>query len=90
MAMATYDVATCELGIRVPDELSIVGFDDIAMANWHKYRITTVRQPLERMVDATIEVLMNAIQQPQSERVLRLIPAALIPRSTARLGHPNS
>jgi len=89
MAMATYDVATCELGIRVPDELSIVGFDDIAMANWHKYQITTVRQPLERMVDATIEVLMNAIERPQAERVLRLIPASLVPRRTARLAHPN-
>jgi DNA-binding LacI/PurR family transcriptional regulator len=89
MAMAVYDVATCELGIRVPDDLSIIGFDDISMASWHKYQLTTVRQPLERMVDATVQVLMDAIERPQSERVLRLIPASLIPRCTARIAHPN-
>ncbi len=89
MAMAVYDVATGELGIRVPAELSIIGFDDIAMASWHKYQITTVRQPLERMVDATVQVLLDAIQHPQTERVLRLIPATLMPRRTARLAQPN-
>ncbi len=88
-AMAVYDVATHELGIRVPNELSIVGYDDIAMASWHKYQITTVRQPLERMVEATVQVLMDAIEHPQAERVLRLIPASFIPRSTARIAHPN-
>ena len=88
-AMAVYDVATHELGIHVPNELSIVGYDDIAMASWHKYQITTVRQPLERMVEATVQVLMDAIEHPQAERVLRLIPASFIPRSTARIAHPN-
>lgn len=89
-AMAVFDVATSELGIRVPDELSIIGFDDISFANWPRYRLTTVRQPLERMVDATIDVLMNAIENPQSERVLRLIPASIVPRNTARLAKANS
>ena len=89
MAMAVFDVATGEMGIRVPDELSIIGFDDISMARWPKYQLTTVRQPLDRMVDATVEVLMNAIKDPQSERVLRLIPGSIIPRNTTRSVNPN-
>jgi DNA-binding LacI/PurR family transcriptional regulator len=87
-AMAVLDVATGELGIQVPAELSIIGFDDISMASWSRYQLTTVRQPLERMVDATIEVLMNAIENPQSERVMRSIPASIIPRNTARITNP--
>jgi DNA-binding LacI/PurR family transcriptional regulator len=88
-AMAVFDVATCEMGLLVPDELSIVGFDDISLANWPRYRLTTVHQPLERMVDATIDVLMNAIENPQSERVLRLISASLILRNTTRSANRN-
>ncbi len=84
MAMAVIDVAKYEMGIRIPEELSVIGFDGITMGNWSHYSLTTVCQPLERMVTATIEVLMNAIEDPQSERVLRMIPASIIPRETVR------
>jgi DNA-binding LacI/PurR family transcriptional regulator len=83
-AMAVFDVATGELGIRVPEELSIVGYDDISMASWPRYQLTTVCQPLEEMVAATIESLMHAIENPQAERVTKLIPSILVPRKTVR------
>ncbi len=84
MAMAVIDVARCELGIRIPDDLSVIGFDDIEMASWPQYSLTTMHQPLERLVEATIEVLMSAIKNPQGERILRLIPATLVERRSAR------
>ena len=65
MAMAALDVARTDLGLRVPEDVSIVGFDDNELASWPKYDLTTVQQPVDRMVDATIEVLLQAIQQPQ-------------------------
>jgi DNA-binding LacI/PurR family transcriptional regulator len=46
MALAVIDAAR-KLGIRVPDDLCVVGFDDIPMASWNSYRLTTVRQPVE-------------------------------------------
>jgi DNA-binding LacI/PurR family transcriptional regulator len=88
MGMAVVDVAKYEMGIRIPEELSVIGFDGITMANWPHYSLTTVCQPLERMVAATVEVLMNAIQDPNSERVLRMIPASIIPRKTVRTVNP--
>ena len=84
MAMAAVDLARCELGIRVPEDLSIVGFDDIQQASWPKYDLTTVRQPVERMVDATIELLLSAIENPDGERILRMIPPTLAVRTSAR------
>ena len=41
--------AARERGIRVPEELSIVGYDDIPLARWLTPRLTTVHQPLRRM-----------------------------------------
>ncbi len=85
MAMAAVDVARADFGLRLPQDLSVVGFDDIEMASWPKYGLTTVRQPIERMVDATIEVLLQAIHQPQTERVVRFMSPSLIVRHTARV-----
>lgn len=84
MAMAALDVARCELNLRVPDDIAIVGFDDIQQASWPKYDLTTVRQPVERMVDATVELLLSAIEAPDGERVLRMIPPTLVVRSSTR------
>ncbi len=85
MAMATLDVARIEYHLRVPEEVSVIGFDDIKMASWPKYDLTTVHQPVSRMVEATIEVLLRAIDQPDSERTMRFIAPTLIVRSSARL-----
>jgi DNA-binding LacI/PurR family transcriptional regulator len=85
MAMGALDLVRYELGIRVPEELSIIGFDDIPMAGWPGYSLTTIQQPVERMVDATIQVLMDAIEAPGAEAVIRTIPPTLVVRSSARI-----
>lgn len=85
IAMGALDVARAELGCRVPEDLSIIGFDDIPMAAWPGYHLTTVRQPVEEMVQATIQVLVQAIESPGLEPVVRVIAPTLIARSSARL-----
>jgi DNA-binding LacI/PurR family transcriptional regulator len=85
IAMGVLDLARQELGVNVPQDLSIIGFDDIPMANWPAYGLTTIKQPVDRMVDTTIEVLMNAIEQPETGTVMKWLPATLVKRSSARL-----
>ena len=87
MALAVLDYARCVLGIRVPAELSVIGYDDIEISAWPKYDLTTIRQPIEAMVDATVEVLMDAIRHPNRERALRLVSVQLIERTSARLAN---
>jgi DNA-binding LacI/PurR family transcriptional regulator len=43
--------------LHVPHDISVVGFDDIPMANWPAYELTTVRQPITQMVDETAKIL---------------------------------
>jgi DNA-binding LacI/PurR family transcriptional regulator len=71
----------------VPAELSVIGYDDIEMSAWPKYDLTTIRQPIEAMVDATVEVLLDAIRDPSRERALRLVSVQLIERTSARLAN---
>jgi DNA-binding LacI/PurR family transcriptional regulator len=89
MAMAALDVAWWELGLRVPEDLSVIGFDDILQAGWPGYDLITVRQHLERIVDAIIELLLSAIKNPDHERVMRVFTPTLVVRGSARLEpHP--
>lgn len=84
IAMGALDFARGQMGIKVPEELSIIGFDDIPMAAWPAYSLTTVQQPIDWMVDATIERLMRAIQSPVAEIVIKKVPGILVERNSAR------
>jgi DNA-binding LacI/PurR family transcriptional regulator len=82
MALAAIDAAKA-LGMRVPDDVAIVGFDDIPMSAWNSYRLTTIRQPVERMVDETIRLLDDMKSVPQSEVTTRILAGELIERETS-------
>ncbi|WP_436874902.1 substrate-binding domain-containing protein [Mammaliicoccus lentus] len=51
--------AVKEIGLNIPDEVEIIGFDDIKMASWPNYQLTTWSQPLETMVNETIKILLK-------------------------------
>jgi LacI family transcriptional regulator len=70
------------LGIKVPDDVTLVGFDDIGMAGWELFSLTTVRQDLARMTEIATELLIARIADP--DRPLRrvVLPAQLVLRAT--------
>ncbi|HVU25176.1 MAG TPA: LacI family DNA-binding transcriptional regulator [Opitutus sp.] len=55
-----------ELGLRVPDDVSVAGFDDTLAARLVVPALTTVRQPLQAMGSRAVEVLLDRIQRPGS------------------------
>ena len=83
MAFAVMD-ALRGMGLRVPQDVSVVGYDDVPMAAWGGYDLTTVRQPLMRMVDATVETLLAQIEDPMRAAQNLEIDAPLILRGSAR------
>jgi len=62
MAFAVMDALRHELGLRVPEDVAIVGYDDVPLASWASYDLTTVRQPINQMVDATLDLLLRQIK----------------------------
>jgi DNA-binding LacI/PurR family transcriptional regulator len=85
MAIGAIDCARVHLGIRVPDALSIVGFDGVAPASWESYRLSTIRQPVRRMTEAAVAMLMERIEQPDLPPEVRTFAGALLEGASARL-----
>lgn len=82
LALGTIDAAK-EVGIAIPDQLSVVGFDDIPMAGWNAYSLTTVRLPVEDMIDATIALARDQ-RHDADPPVARRFPGALVQRNSTR------
>src|ERR1035437_9872847 len=57
--------AIVDCGLRCPDDISVIGFDDIASAAYYTPRLTTVRQPLRRMGEVAVQTLLKRIESPQ-------------------------
>lgn len=85
MAIGAIDCARVEFGIHVPKDLSIVGFDGVAPAMWASYRLSTMRQPVRRMTEAAVSMLMERIEDPEIPPEVRTFAGKLIEGTSARL-----
>lgn len=91
MAIAVLDTLRHELGLSVPQDVSVVGFDNVPQAAWASYELTTFEQPVEPMVEATVALLQGYLREshtPPSRNVV--VPGQLIIRQSARLSAPRS
>ncbi|ABD54024.1 LacI family DNA-binding transcriptional regulator [Jannaschia sp. CCS1] len=85
MAMAVMDTLRFDLGLSVPDDVSIIGYDDVPMAAWPSYNLTTLRQPVNRMVEATVDTMLDEIETGRAPGTRVEIEGELILRTSARL-----
>jgi len=61
VAFGALDAAK-RLGVAVPERLSVVGYDDVAMAGWEAFALTTIRQPLAQMAKLSVRLLLDRLQ----------------------------
>lgn len=74
LACGFMDVARNEFGLKVPEELCVIGFDDIEQAGWSSYNLTTFRQPLDEIAQHVTQL----INDPQSDFDALAAPARFI------------
>jgi DNA-binding LacI/PurR family transcriptional regulator len=84
MAFAVMDELRFGLGLRVPEDISVIGYDDVPMAAWPAYALTTIRQPVNRMVCATVDAILDQIEGDAVPRKIR-IDGPLMIRTSARV-----
>jgi LacI family transcriptional regulator len=72
-------------GLRVPQDIALVGFDDVAMATAVEPALTTVRQPIERLASMAVDVLLDMLENPASAGSPKhkiILPVELIVRDS--------
>ena len=82
MAFGVMDVLRSELGLSVPDDVALIGFDDVPSAAWPAYSLTTIRQDAHAMVLATVDSLLSEISGTEVSPPDPL-PVALVRRTSA-------
>ena len=77
--------AIADCGLRCPEDISVIGFDDISSAAYHVPRLTTVRQPLRRMGEVGVQILLKRIEKPDEAYpdTIMFEPELMVRESTA-------
>ena len=85
MAFAVMDVIRFELDLKIPEDVSVIGYDDVPIASWPAYNLTTVRQPANRMVAEAVSILMDSIENKTNEPRRIEIDGPLIIRGSTKI-----
>lgn len=72
-----------DMGVSVPDDISITGFDGLPYADFYSPRITTIRQQTERLADEGLSILLNCLERNEPAKHLR-IPFEFVPGESVR------
>jgi LacI family transcriptional regulator len=89
MAMGAMD-AVRHRGLRVPEDISILGFDDVPQSAMIRPALTTVRQPLEQMGRVATQMLTDILKNPEKEVDAMRLPTELIIRDSVQLINTGS
>ncbi|HKD14068.1 MAG TPA: substrate-binding domain-containing protein, partial [Candidatus Angelobacter sp.] len=80
--------ALTKAGVKVPEQCSVIGFDDVATSALFVPSLTTVRQPMEAMGAAGVNVILDNINARAENRefaaVQKKLPSELVPRESTR------
>ena len=83
LALGSY-MALTEHGIRIPQEVKLVGYDDISLTVFNALPLTTVHQDIEAMGAAAAEQLLRAVEGEESRTETVRIPVRLVARASTR------
>lgn len=85
VVMGAMDALRTEGGLRIPEDISAIGFDDMYMARWSSYNLTTVRQPIELMVENALAGVKQGLKYRAFHPSMQLLEGELVIRGSARL-----
>ncbi|RME62428.1 MAG: LacI family transcriptional regulator [Alphaproteobacteria bacterium] len=85
MAIGAIDALRFNHGLAVPKDVSVVGFDGVGPARWSSFNLTTIRQPVRRMTEAAVSMLLEHVEDPERPPEKRLFTGQLMRGGSARL-----
>ena len=85
MALGAINVAREEFGLTPGNNISIVGFDDIALAAWPVFSLTTYVQPVSDMVSRAVGIICAQLQNPETPAIQEVVRGQLIVRKSSKV-----
>ena len=91
------DVARLEFKLRIPEELQVIGFDDIPHTEWLNYQLTTFQQDFSRLARESVKIIVEHfvehfvehIAEQSASLVKLMIPIKFIERNTTKKKNHN-
>ena len=78
MAMGALDEIRNVMGLSVPGDVSVVGFDGINSGRFASYELTTIRQPIGRMSEAAVSMMLTRVEKPETSNERRVLTGSFI------------
>ncbi|MCK8462922.1 LacI family DNA-binding transcriptional regulator [Aliiroseovarius sp. S1339] len=76
--------AVQDSGLAVPQDIGLIGLNDMEMAGWENINLTTIRQPIRQIVSSTIELMVAMLDEPDRYPEARVFPCTLVERGTLK------
>jgi DNA-binding LacI/PurR family transcriptional regulator len=73
-----------QMGLRIPDDISIIGFDDISIASWPSYSLTTWKYSMDELVEKTVELIIDEINGKVTEPKTIMLSGHLVIRNSVK------
>ena len=83
MAIGAIDALIHERALRIPDDLMVVGYNDTNVASLKAYQLTSIRQPMEDMLQQAVELALMRADSPKRAASRIVLPSTLVMRQTA-------
>lgn len=73
-----------ERGVKVPDDLSVMGFDDLEISKYLTPGLTTIKQEISQKGERAVEMLFKNIQEPNLTKQEQILPVSIVERSSVK------
>jgi len=72
-------------GLEVPKDIGLIGLNDMEMAGWQNIDLTTIRQPIDQIIEASIDLIVTMLTEPNRSPEARLFTCEVIERGTLKV-----
>ena len=76
--------AVRDAGLKVPQDIGLIGLNDMEMSGWENINLTTIRQPIKQIISSSIELVVAMLDDPDRYPEARLFPSTVIERGTLK------
>ena len=76
--------AVRDAGLKVPQDIGLIGLNDMEMSGWENINLTTIHQPIKQIISSSIELVVAMLDDPDRHPEARLFPSTVIERGTLK------